>query len=366
MKNNILSKFLFVLLLLLSARSSNAQYCTTTGAISAADDDISRVFLPGAFGTQINNSTSCYATTPQYMDYTVTQPGVSLIPGNTYTLTVDLSQCSGFFYNNACNVWIDYNRNFTFDAAELVTTFTASAPFPSTHSFSFLVPATATLGTSRMRLVQVEGGTAASIVPCATYTWGETEDYLVNLVSASGGGPVLPPIANFFPSQTTTNTIATDTVWINSPYDLVSTSTNTSRSYWDLPGESTLLPGYSRNPVAWTTQQYIDTAKYSQKFRYVYNRRGFWPVRLLAINTLKRDSLRDSVVKYIWVDTPSTTPKPNFFAARRKIGIGDYASMVDITSGGPNQWYWTFDPACNLCTTPPYFNNFFAGATDQN
>jgi PKD repeat protein len=133
-----------------------------------------------------------------------------------------------------------------------------------------------------------------------------------------------------------------------------------------LPNENTLLPGYSRSNVGFTSQQYIDTAKYSQKFRYTFTRRGFWPVRLLAINSMKRDSLRDSIVKFIWVDTPNNPPKPNFFSARRKVGIGDYASLVDITSGGPNQWYWTFDPACNLCTTPPYFNNFFAGATDQN
>jgi len=185
-------------------------------------------------------------------------------------------------------------------------------------------------------------------------------------IGGAGGGPILPPIANFFPSQPTVNAVPTDTVWINSPYDLVSTSTNATRSFWDLPGENPLLPGYARNNVAWTSQQYIDTAKYSQKFRYTFNRRGFWPVRLLAVNDMKRDSLRDSIVKYIWVDTPNTTPKPNFFAARRKIGIGDYASLVDITSGGPNMWYWTFDPPCNLCTTPPYFNNFFAGATDQN
>jgi PKD repeat protein len=181
----------------------------------------------------------------------------------------------------------------------------------------------------------------------------------------AGSGPILPPIANFFPSQATTSSVPTDTVWINSPYDLVSTSTNTTRSFWDLPNEN-LLPGYSRNNVAWTSQQYIDTAKYNQRLRYTFKRRGFWPVRLLAVNDLKRDSLRDSIVKYIWVDTPSSAPKPNFFSARRKVGIGDYASLVDITSGGPNQWYWTFDPACNLCTTPPYFNNFFAGPTDQN
>ncbi|MBP7510887.1 MAG: DUF5011 domain-containing protein [Bacteroidia bacterium] len=184
--------------------------------------------------------------------------------------------------------------------------------------------------------------------------------------AGSGGGLILPPIANFYPSQPSTSTVPLDTVWINSPYDLVSTSTNTSRSFWDIQNEPNLLPGYNRTPVAWTSQQYIDTAKYNQKFRYTYTRRGFWPIRLLAVNNFKRDSLRDSVVKYIWVDTPNTAPKPNFFAARRKVGIGDYASLVDITSGGPYQWYWTFDPQCNLCTTPPYFNNFFAGATDQN
>ena len=185
-------------------------------------------------------------------------------------------------------------------------------------------------------------------------------------IIGGGGGAVLPPIANFYPSQATVTSTPNDTVWINSPYDLVSTSTNTTRSFWDLPNEATLLPGYSRSNVGSTTQQYIDTAKYSQKFRYMFGRRGFWPVRLLAINDMKRDSLRDSIVKFIWVDTPSTAPKPNFFAARRKVGIGDYASLVDITSGGPFQWYWTFEPQCNLCTTPPYFNNFFAGATDQN
>ncbi|MDP3928758.1 MAG: hypothetical protein Q8R57_07030, partial [Bacteroidota bacterium] len=173
-------------------------------------------------------------------------------------------------------------------------------------------------------------------------------------IVGAGGGPVLPPIANFFPSQATTTSIPTDTVWINSPSDLVSTSTNTSRAFWDLPGENPLLPGYGRTGVANTSQQYIDTAKYDSRFKYTFNRRGFWPVRLLAVNNIKRDSLRDSVVKYIYVDTPGTTPKPNFFAARRKVGIGDYASLVDITSGGPNQWFWTFDPPCNLCTTPPY------------
>jgi PKD repeat protein len=127
-----------------------------------------------------------------------------------------------------------------------------------------------------------------------------------------------------------------------------------------------LLPGYVRNNVAWTAQQYIDTAKYDSRFRYTYNRRGFWPIRLLAVNNLKRDSLRDSIVKFIYVDTPSLKPNANFFSSRRKIGVNDYLTFVDLTTGGPNQWLWTADPFCNLCNVPPYFNNFFAGVTDQN
>ncbi|MBU3663197.1 MAG: hypothetical protein FGM41_08385, partial [Bacteroidetes bacterium] len=282
MKKQVLTSFLLLLFLAFGASNLNAQYCTS-GATSAADDDISRVAITGAFSTGFNNISACYGTVPQYQDFTITVPAVSLLPGSTYTVTVELTQCSGFFYPNSCNIWIDYNRNQTFDAAELLGNIVGGPGFPSLHTLNFTVPAGTPLGLTRMRLVQVEGGNTASIMPCGTYTWGETEDYTVNIVSASGGGgPVLPPIANFFPSQPSTATAPTDTVWINSPYELVATSTNTSRNFWDIQGENPLLPGYVRNNVAWTAQQYIDTAKYDSRFRYTYNRRGFWPIRLLA------------------------------------------------------------------------------------
>ena len=365
MKKQIQTGLLLLLLIFsLSSGKLYAQYCLTTGATSYFDDEIARVYIIGAFGTSINNPTTCYTTVPQYVDFTSTLAPLSLVPGQTYSMTIDLTQCSGFFYSNSCNIWIDFNRNFTFDATELIQNVVANSTFPSTHTFTFTVPTTATLGASRMRLVDVEGGTSASITPCVTYTWGETEDYAVNLVNSSGGA-ILPPIANFFPSQATTSSIPTDTVWINSPFDLVSTSTSSSRSYWDLPGETTLNPGYARTNVAFTSQQYIDTAKYSSRFRYTFGRRGFWPVRLLSINDFKRDSLRDSIVKYIWVDTPSRAPVPNFFSARTKIGIADYASLVDISSYGPNQWYWTINP--DVTNVPnPYFANFFSNPLGQN
>ncbi len=312
---------------------------------------------------------------------TITQLGCTFSGGSTADIWYKNVPINGTPSVSTANGWI---------LAATSTAFTNTAlpnPTPIPATLSITIPANTTYGfcISSTGSLQYLTGTVnptiisdprIDIINSPTVGYGGTiTGWIANrqfcgfvkyTIASTGGTTILPPLASFFPSQSSVASIPQDTVWINSPYDLVSTSVNATRSYWDLPNETNLLPGYSRGPIGWSSQQYIDTIKYSQKFRYTYTRRGFWPVRLLAINSLKRDSLRDSVTKFIWVDTPNTAPKPNFFAARRKVGIGDYASLVDITSNGPYQWYWTFDPQCNLCSTPPYFNNFFAGATDQN
>ncbi len=250
---------------------------------------------------------------------------------------------------------------------------TLTTPFAYNTSLSLIVDVSqcASTTTSMLTINNGSGAGRRSYINAAscTFTYSGQDanvfDFGIDETLTGPGGIPLPPIANFFPSQATTSSTPTDTVWINSPFDLVATSTNASRSFWDLPGETTLNPGYARTNVAFTSQQYIDTAKYSSKFRYTFGRRGFWPVRLLSVNDYKRDSLRDSIVKYIWVDTPSRAPVPNFFSARTKIGIADYASMVDISSYGPNQWYWTIVP--DVTNVPnPYFANFFSNPLGQN
>ncbi|MCA0426045.1 MAG: DUF5011 domain-containing protein [Bacteroidetes bacterium] len=188
----------------------------------------------------------------------------------------------------------------------------------------------------------------------------------------TAGNQMLPPIAGFYPSVATPTIVpGMDTVYLGSPQKLVSTSTNAGRSFWDLPDEVVLNPGYSRQNVGFTSQTYIDTAKYSQSFNYTFNRTGFWPVRLLAVNAFRRDSLRDSTIRYIYVDTPGTPTVTNFFTARRKIGFAEYAPFVDLTDKGPNQWYWWFyrsgdSSSCNKCNNPPFFPNFFSNPYAQN
>jgi PKD repeat protein len=180
----------------------------------------------------------------------------------------------------------------------------------------------------------------------------------------AGGGPILPPIANFYPGQPQNHAPNVDTVWINSPYTLVNTSSSATRVYWDIdsPASMPLNTGYFRQNVKWTTQQYLDTTKWSNNFTYTFTSPGYWKIRLLAINDFKSDSLRDSVTKYIYVDTPSQAPKVNFITFKRTVGFGDYTKFVDLSTYGPNQWNWTFSPYCNKCGNTPFFPNFFSPA----
>ncbi len=159
---------------------SKAQYCASS-ATSTADDDISNVFLNGDGAADINNSSACSG---MYSNYTAFSAQVT--QSASYTVTITLTQCNGFFYSNAASVFVDWNIDNDFlDAGENLGTVTAGPGFPSVHNLNFTVPGGATIGTTRMRIVQVEGGTAASIASCGTYTWGETEDYSL-VVVASG------------------------------------------------------------------------------------------------------------------------------------------------------------------------------------
>ncbi len=179
-------------------------------------------------------------------------------------------------------------------------------------------------------------------------------------------GPLYNPVANFFPSQATASSVPTDTVWINSLFTIYANSTNSTRSYWRLPDMGTLNPGYTTQSVQFETQSYIDTAKYNSTFKYIFTTPGLKRIKILSINESNRLAYRDTVTKYIYVDFPNTKPVINFSADRVKIGIGDYAVLSDLSLNGPYQWYWTYNPGCILCQTPPYFNNFFTSTTNQN
>ena len=177
-----------------------------------------------------------------------------------------------------------------------------------------------------------------------------TIDYTLGSTTSSSN-PFSFPIPNFY---------APDTVWLNSPVTLVNTSVNHTRVYWNLPKEANLQNGYFRtcftNPSNIPNDTIpnrcnIDTAKYYDNFTYTFNRPGRWLVRLTAINAAKRDSLRDSVEKWIYVDTPSRKPQASFIAFKKIVGLNDFTNLYDLSNYGPTNWYWWYDPACNKCNS---------------
>jgi GEVED domain/Secretion system C-terminal sorting domain len=146
-------------------------YCTSS-ATSTTYGDIQRVEL----NTIDNSSTACNG---MYSDYT--SISTILSPGVTYPMELDLYNCTGGTYNYGTRVWIDTDHNGQFDTYELL--YDASNSLPATTSinvpFNITIPPSALSGLTRMRVVIIESN--ATPPACGTYTWGETEDYMVNI-----------------------------------------------------------------------------------------------------------------------------------------------------------------------------------------
>ena len=152
-------------------------YCVptyTTGTIY--DDYIGRVQL----GT-INNVT-LGSPAPFYTLYPSTgSTTTSLATGSTQTISLS----SGTYpFNQNMAVWIDYNQNGVFsDPGEKLGEVLNVPQFPATSTITFTVPGTALGGATRMRVRDAYSST--NLDPCLSYSYGETEDYVVNITGTA-------------------------------------------------------------------------------------------------------------------------------------------------------------------------------------
>ncbi len=156
-------------------------YCTSSST-SALDEEILNVSL-----NTLNNTSSCLTTggpgsvQSMYSDYTSTVAAPILSPGVVYPFSVEIGTCNGN-YNNWTKAWIDFNQNGQFtDPGEEVHSSTVATNGPHFEIGTVTVPASAPSGITRMRVVNVETTVTTGVNPCGTYTWGETEDYFVNI-----------------------------------------------------------------------------------------------------------------------------------------------------------------------------------------
>ncbi|MEM9298492.1 MAG: S8 family serine peptidase [Bacteroidota bacterium] len=154
-----------------SFTTTAVSYCASNGN-SVADEYISRVQL-----SDIDNTSG--ASGSGYNDFT--SISTDLAKGSSYTITITPTW-TGTVYNEAYSVWIDYNQDGDFsDSGEQVWTQLPTSA--SSVSDSFTVPSGALDGPTRMRVSMKWNGIPTS---CESFSYGEVEDYTVNL--GSGGG----------------------------------------------------------------------------------------------------------------------------------------------------------------------------------
>ncbi|RYE23130.1 MAG: T9SS type A sorting domain-containing protein [Sphingobacteriales bacterium] len=128
-----------------------------------------------------------------------TTPVRNLTIGNTYPYTVTYPYS---YYAIGLNIWIDLNNNNNYESSEMVVG--ASLSYTSSRSGNITIPSTATAGTNvHMRIrcmyyTNLSGSAACTSYP-SPYGYGETEDYLVNLIN-----PCFPPTITAQPQNTTT------------------------------------------------------------------------------------------------------------------------------------------------------------------
>lgn len=164
-------------------------YCTPVITSPIYDMDLGNVTFAG-----INNGIAypLYSNPTAingYSDFSLSVAPAYLAKGGNYPFFATQINSSTYAYQGTVKVYIDLNRNGVFDAVEEVfsalSTSTTGAGLTYaqlTASGNIIIPASASSGATRMRVVTDEYDVAPA---CGTYSYGETEDYTVIIYSAT-------------------------------------------------------------------------------------------------------------------------------------------------------------------------------------
>ncbi len=201
-------------------------YCTppASNCNYSTPDQITNVTFAG-----INNTTTC--GTSGYSFYNSLTANVIL--GSVYPMSVAVTN-GGTEYVAA---WIDYNHDGTFSATEFTAIGNGTGGVTFTNNIT--IPLTALTGVTRMRVRDRYNTALTGADACLGYSYGETEDYLINITSSTPcttpteagviSGPTTGACDSFY--LYTTNTYVGNLQWQYS-------TTGTTGPWTDLAGST--------------------------------------------------------------------------------------------------------------------------------
>ncbi len=209
-------------------------YCSLVSG-SAADEFISKVVVTPTGGPATVTSVSGASTYTNYSSVIARQ--ITLVKGSAGNQISVTKSWTGSTYNEKIIVYIDYNKNGTFEASEKIMD-TAANTTP-TETATFAVPAIITnvpeFTRMRVILAYVDATIPAPTTACGIFPYGEVEDYGVKFIDST---PVPTPCVSTPP----TNVVVTA---------ITSTSANVS---WDANTNTNFQVRYRvQGTTTWTT-----------------------------------------------------------------------------------------------------------------
>lgn len=162
-------------------------------AFESQYDDIGRVTLVQNSQTILDNGVSCSPAennpnaNGKYTDYTVSVPTINILQSTAVNFSV-CAISSGSLFGSQLGIYIDLNQNGEWDAGEKVYTSSYGTTISPVFTGSFVIPCTALTGETRMRLVLGATSSLTGVSPScdssAGYNFGETEDYIINIIAS--------------------------------------------------------------------------------------------------------------------------------------------------------------------------------------
>lgn len=159
-----------------STSSNIANITTLNTVVSYCASKGNRVTYEWIDYVSFGGMTNTTAANGGYGDFTTTKTA-TVAKGSVNQLIVSAGFASSA-YTEHFAVWIDYNRNGTFEASEKVTS--GSSNSAANRTANITIPTSALVGQTRMRVSMKYNSAPTS---CETFADGEVEDYTVNITA---------------------------------------------------------------------------------------------------------------------------------------------------------------------------------------